>query len=185
MALPYRGDGSDRPGGFVVAPARMALWRDGRPLKQWRYVGVFGPRLMVCAGVVRLGPLPQVFWAVWDRERQALRERTYLLRRGGSVVSLAGGRVRVRDGAVHVDLAVGDGAPVETLSEHGPSWIWTRKQCAVPVRGTVEARRRAHRGRRARLRRRQRGLPRPLDRVGVVGRCRARWPTAAPSAGTS
>jgi hypothetical protein len=27
--------------------------------------------------------------------------------------------------------------PVETASPHGPSWIWTRKQGGVPVRGTV------------------------------------------------
>lgn len=136
MALPYRGDGSDRPAGFVVPPARMPLWHDGRPLKQWRYVGMYGERLMLCAGVVRVGPLPQVFWAVWDRGRDALRERTRVLRTRG-FVSLAGGRVRIRDGAVEADLVVEPGVAVETLSQHGPSWIWTRKQGAVRVRGSV------------------------------------------------
>src|SRR3712207_5736377 len=134
MALSYRGDGTDRPGGFVVPPARMPLTLDGRPLKQWRYVGVYGERLMVCAGVVRIGPLPQVFWAVWDRGREALRERTRLLRTRG-FVSLAGGRVRIADGDVAVDLVVEPGVPVETLSAHGDAWIWTRKQGDVRVHG--------------------------------------------------
>lgn len=138
MALPFRGDGSDRPAGFVVPPERMPLSLGRRPLKQWRYVGVYGSRLMLCVGVVRIGPLPQVFWAVWDREREALRERTRLRRARGSV-SLAGGRVHVRDGGVAIDLVV-DGAsvrPVETISPHGDAWIWTRKQGAVRATGVV------------------------------------------------
>ena len=138
MALPYRGDGSDRPAGLVVPPARMPLSLGGRPLKQWRYVGVYGSRLMLCVGVVRIGPLPQVFWAVWDREREALRERTRLRRARGSV-SLARGRVLVRDGGVAIDLAI-DGSevvPVETISPHGDAWIWTRKQGAVRATGVV------------------------------------------------
>jgi hypothetical protein len=135
LALPYRGDGSDRPAGLVLPPARMPLSLSGRPLKQWRYVGVYGSRLMLCVGVVRIGPLPQVFWAVWDRERQALRERT----RWRGTVSLARGRALVRDGGVAIDLVV-DGsavAPVETISPHGDAWIWTRKQAAVRVAGVV------------------------------------------------
>jgi hypothetical protein len=114
----------------------MPLALDGRPLKQWRYVGVYGSRLMVCAGVVRIGPLPQVFWAVWDRKREALRERTRLLRTRG-FVSLAGGRLRIADGDVLADLVVEPGLPVETLSEHGDAWIWTRKQGDVRVHGCV------------------------------------------------
>src|SRR4051812_4427565 len=138
MALPYRGDGSDRPAGLVLPPGRMPLSLDGRPLKQWRYVGVYGERLMICVGAVRIGPLPQVFWAVWDRRREALRERTRL-RRARGAVSLARGRVIVRDGDVAIDLVV-DGSevvPVETVSEHGESWIWTRKQGGVRVSGAV------------------------------------------------
>ena len=136
MALPYRGDGSDRPPGSAVPPARMPLVRDGRPLKRWRYVGVYGERLMLCAGVVRIGVVPQVFWAVWDRQREALRERTRLVRTRG-FVTLDGPRVVVRDGDVAVDLELTPGAGVETLSQHGPSWIWTRKEGAVRARGVV------------------------------------------------
>src|SRR4028119_1288494 len=49
--------------------------------KAWRYAGIFGEELMVCAGVVRVGPARQAFWAVWDRRAEVLRERTRLLPR--------------------------------------------------------------------------------------------------------
>ena len=132
VRLPYRGDGSDRP----VDLAAMPLMLRGRPRKQWRYVGVFGPRLMLCAGVVRIGPFPQCFWAVWDREKQALRERTRM-RAPRQFVRLPPGRVIVSDGGVSIDLAVEPGVPVETASAAGSAWIWTRKQGAVRVSGTV------------------------------------------------
>ena len=103
--LPYRGSGAGRPPGLVVPPARMPLVVAGRPLKRWRYVGVFGERLMLCAGVVRVGVLPQTFWAVWDRRRGALRERTRLLRPLRYVsVSEDATRVVIRDGTVFAEL---------------------------------------------------------------------------------
>jgi hypothetical protein len=134
--LPYRGSGADRPPEIVVPPARMPLVSAGRPLKRWRYVGVFGERLMLCAGVVWIGPLPQTFWAVWDRRRLALRERTRMAR-PRRFVSLPEGAVVIRDGTVSADLVVEPGVPVETASQHGPSWIWTRKQAGVRVHGRV------------------------------------------------
>ncbi|HEX2084467.1 MAG TPA: DUF2804 family protein [Solirubrobacteraceae bacterium] len=135
--LPYRGSGEDRPAGLVVPPARMPLLAHGRPLKRWRYVGVFGDRLMLCAGVVRIGVLPQTFWAVWDRRREALRERTRLVRPLRFVSLPLDGRVVIRDGTVAADLVVAPGTPVETASQHGPAWIWTRKQGGVRVTGRV------------------------------------------------
>ena len=109
----------------------------GRPLKRWRYVGVFGERLMLCAGVVWVGVLPQTFWAVWDRRREALRERTRLLR-PLRFVSLPGdGRVVIRDVTVTADLTVTPGVGVETATPDGPAWIWTRKQAGVRVQGRV------------------------------------------------
>src|SRR5829696_9235744 len=129
--LPYRGDGSDRPVDLVGMPVALR----GRPRKQWRYVGVFGERLMLCAGVVRIGPLPQCFWAIWDREKQALRERTRM-RAPRRYVRLPDGRVLIDDGGVHVNLQVEPGVAVETASPAGDVWIWTRKQGAVRVRGT-------------------------------------------------
>ena len=54
----------------------MPLLRGGRPLKRWRYVGVYGPEVMLCAASVRIGGIPQAFWAVLDRETGALADRT-------------------------------------------------------------------------------------------------------------
>jgi hypothetical protein len=114
-----------------VPPARMRLWRDGRPLKRWRYVGLYGDDLMLCAAAVRIAGLPQAFWATWDREQ--LRERTVFLP----------GAVRL-DGVARFRGAEltwqPDGDAMEVVSRHGDSYIWTRKQ---PVRatGTVDGRR--------------------------------------------
>jgi hypothetical protein len=89
---------------------------------------------MLCAGIVRVAGLPQCFWAVWHRGAGALRERTRM--RLGTV-ALPDGAVRVRDGAVAIDLALEPaGEPVEVASRHGGSWIWTRKAPAT-ARGTV------------------------------------------------
>ncbi len=134
-ALPWRGPGPDRPD-LPLPPGRMPIRRNGRWRKRWRYVGVFGERLMLCAGLVRIGPVPQAFWAIWDRERRALRERTRM-RSPRRYVRLPPGRVLIADGGVAVDLEVLAGVPVETASPAGQAWIWTRKQGAVRVRGTV------------------------------------------------
>ena len=112
----------------------MRGWRGGRPLKHWRYVGVYGPQLSVCAGVVHVGPSRQAFWAVWDRERGRLHERT-VLRRGGVV--LDPGRMVVRDRGVEIDLVVEESEGVEIVSSHGRSYIWTRKQGGVRAHGSV------------------------------------------------
>src|SRR4051812_28262284 len=74
--LPVRGDGSVRLTSLPVPPQRMALWRGGRPLKRWRYIGGYGPELMLCALSVRLGGVPQAGWAAWDRAAGVPRERT-------------------------------------------------------------------------------------------------------------
>jgi hypothetical protein len=114
----------------------MALVRGRRPLKRWRYVGVFGSDAILCAGIVRVAGVPQCFWAVWDRAAGELRERTRM--RLGTV-ALPDGAVRVRDRAsgVAIDLALqAAGEPVEVTSPHGASYIWTRKQPAT-ARGTV------------------------------------------------
>jgi hypothetical protein len=120
--------------GTRPTPARMALVRDRRPLKRWRYAGVYGPEVMLCAGIVRVAGVPQSFWAVWDRAGGVLRERTRM--RLGTV-ALPDGVVRVRDRGVAIDLVLeGAGAPVEVTSPHGASFIWTRKRPAS-ARGTV------------------------------------------------
>lgn len=133
--LPYRGDGSMLPQGLALPPGRMPLWHRGRVLKRWRYVGVWGDAFMVCAGVVRIAGLPQTFWAVWDRERGRLHERTRLRPWG---VDVGGARVTVRDGEVALDLELAPaGAPVEVVSDHRGAHIWTRK-LPLRVEGTVK-----------------------------------------------
>lgn len=129
--LPYRGDGSQRPP-LAVPPERMPLLYRGRPLKLWRYLGVYGETHMLCMGLVKVGGIPQAFWAVWDRGEKRLHERTTKFRTGHVVIS--DDSASVDDGTVSVSLAITpDGEPVETMSNHGPGYIWTRK---LPVAAT-------------------------------------------------
>jgi len=141
--LPWRGLSAARRPPQIVLGA-MPLSVGGRLRKRWRYVGVYGERLMLCAGVVQVGLAGQTFWAVWDRERGVLRERTRLWR-GTSYVRLPHTGVHVRDGDVEVALGFveedGGGAPVpvETASpvDGGAAWMWTRKTGGLRLRGTV------------------------------------------------
>jgi hypothetical protein len=114
----------------------MPLFRRGRMLKRWRYVGVYAADVMLCAGAARLGPVPQSWWAVWERDRKRLSERTRL--RGGGV-DLGEHRVRVRDGAVEVDLVLDDDAAgeVEVVTPDGRGYAWTSKRAPVRARGSV------------------------------------------------
>jgi hypothetical protein len=106
----------------------------GRPLKAWRYVGAYGPEIMLCLGLVRVGPLHQSFWAVWDRTTERLYERTLVGRRE---VRLPAGRAEVRSRDVFIDLRLGETAGIETVSRSGGSYAWTRKQGGVAIRGRV------------------------------------------------
>jgi hypothetical protein len=113
----------------------MPMFRDRRPLKRWRYVGAYGPELMLCAGDARIGPLRQRFWAVATPDGR-IRERTALVRSGG--VALRGPELAIDAEAVRARLRVDESAGVETLSPHGRSYIWTRKQGGVRVSGLIE-----------------------------------------------
>jgi Domain of unknown function (DUF2804), C-terminal len=135
----YRGDGSERPAGVVVPPARMPLLRAGRMLKRWRYVGFYGPEIMLCVGSAHVGPSRQVWWAVWDRRARRLDERTRQLTGRRRVDVEGAGRVRVDDGQVSIELALSEGPGVETVTPAGRTYIWTRKQGGVPARGRVRA----------------------------------------------
>ncbi|HEX3433901.1 MAG TPA: hypothetical protein VHT25_07545, partial [Solirubrobacteraceae bacterium] len=98
-------------------PQRLALVRGGRPLKRWRYVGIFNEQLMACAALVQLGPAWQSFWALYRREHDELRERTRLLPRARALrldtatLDPAGpaqepGRLRIDDGGVALELTL-------------------------------------------------------------------------------
>jgi hypothetical protein len=131
---PARSDHTPRVEGLPLPPQRMPLVRDGRPLKVWRYVGLYAQELMLCAGSVRIAGVPQSFWAVWDREAGVLRERTTWSPRQ---VALPAGHARVRHRGTRVTLTLAPfGDPVDVLSPHGASWIWTRKTLARAT-GTV------------------------------------------------
>jgi hypothetical protein len=105
-----------------------------RPLKAWRYVGVFGRELMACAALVRVGRARQCFWAVWDRERRRLYERTSL---GVGAVVLRPGYVAVRGDGIAIDLELAETAGIETVCRTGSSYAWTRKQGGIEARGTL------------------------------------------------
>lgn len=115
----------------------MPRWRAGRPLKRWRYVGVYTPELMLCVGEARVGPVPQRWWAIALPEGE-LRERT-TFGRGGVELGGETGRVAVRADGVSIELELDESEGVETASPVGDrgAYIWTRKQACVPVRGTV------------------------------------------------
>lgn len=105
-----------------------------RPLKAWRYVGVYAPELMLCIGSVRIGRARQAFWAVWDRRAHRLHERTRL---GHGEVALTAGYAAVRARDVRIELELDEVPGVETISPTGASYAWTRKQGGIRVRGRV------------------------------------------------
>lgn len=120
----------------------MPLFSGTRPLKRWRYVGAFCEELMLCAAIVQVGPARQSFWAVLTREDSRLRERTHTLIRRGSVELEPGrpgepGRLRVRDGAVRIDLALQEDAGWEATCPHGAEHVWTRKQAGIRAHGAL------------------------------------------------
>jgi hypothetical protein len=100
----------------------------GRPLKAWRYVGIYGQDFMICAAVVRIGPTRQSFWAVWDRHR--LRQRTSLSCRG---VRMDHGRLRIPE--LQLDVRLEEHPGIETVCPTGSSYAWTRKQGGITARG--------------------------------------------------
>jgi hypothetical protein len=139
-SLPYRGRfGAVRPeslSGLALPPAAMPPRQRLRPLKAWRYVGVYGPELMLCLAAVRIGPARQAFWALWDREACRLHERTVI---GRGPVELGRGRALVRDRETEIVLELEETAGIETVCRSGATYAWTRKQGGIRARGTVRA----------------------------------------------
>jgi hypothetical protein len=138
-ALPYRGAfGDARPAELhhlPLPPEAMPGHQGLRPLKAWRYVGVFSPELMLCLGSVRVGPAVQSFWALWDRTARRLRERT---RNGRGAVALDLGSAHLDDDGVRLELELDEDAGVETVCASGRSYAWTRKQGGIRARGRIE-----------------------------------------------
>jgi Protein of unknown function (DUF2804) len=136
--LPHRGRfGDPRPAaldGLALPPSVMPGRFGSRPLKAWRYVGVFAPELMLCVATARIGRARQSFWAVWDRREARLRERTALGRAG---VTLGRGSVSVRDRELRIALTLDERPGVESVCRSGDGYGWTRKQGGIDARGTV------------------------------------------------
>ena len=128
MPLPARGS-AVRELGLPLPPAPMPRWQGRRPLKRWRYVGVYGPELQLCVGAACIGPVPVRWWAIAEPGRPLVEGR-----RG---IALEPGVVRVRQGDVAIELEVDEADPVETATEYGATFAWTAKQADVAVRGTV------------------------------------------------
>jgi hypothetical protein len=141
------------PPGASAGGERMPILRGGRPLKRWRYVGVFCEELMACAALVQVGPARQSFWAMCTRADGRLRERTRMLARRRAV-ALTPGRMRIRDGATLLDLTLGEDEGIQARCAHGAGLrsgggsrdgsktlgageVWTRKQAGVRAHGTL------------------------------------------------
>jgi Protein of unknown function (DUF2804) len=118
----------------------MPLFRGTRPLKRWRYVGVFCEDFSLCAAWVRVGPAAQTFWAVLERAGGRaggrLLERTRLARRRGAL-DLAPGRLRIDDAGVAAELTLDEDGGIEATCPHGNAYVWTRKQAGVRAYGTL------------------------------------------------
>ncbi|HYP47935.1 MAG TPA: DUF2804 family protein [Thermoleophilaceae bacterium] len=129
---PVRGTGVRRLD-LPLPPGRMPFLRRRRPLPRWRYVGVYGPELMLCVGDARVAGMPQRWWALALSDG-ALHERTSA---GGGGVELSPGLVRVESPGVSIELTIDESEGIEVVSPHGRAYIWTRKQGDAAVRGAV------------------------------------------------
>jgi hypothetical protein len=116
----------------------MPLRAHGQNRKRWRYVGVFGPELMLCAARAQVGPFRQSFWVLWDRAGQRRYDHTSL-RPGSREVRMDGGRIEIEAREVRASLTLGERAPIEATCSSGSGWAWTRKRAGVPVLGTIAA----------------------------------------------
>ena len=160
------------------APPR-ACQRRGRPLKRWRYVGVFGEDLMACFGAradrrAAAGLLGRRHWGTAPERR--VRERTRFAPRRRRPARRRRARARRRRPARRARRRADRG-------DEPPRRARRSGRASTPARVRGHARRPAVdlRGADRRLGR----LPRARDRVAVGGGRRARPRTAATCAGTS
>ncbi len=119
----------------------MRLFAGTRPLKRWRYVGVFDERVMICAAHVQVGPARQTFWGIFVRTGRApdggaMIGRTRVVPRRGAL-DVGAGRLRIRDGEVLLELELEEEGGIETRCPNGREWVWTRKQAGVRARGAL------------------------------------------------
>lgn len=111
------------------------MWRRGRLLKRWRYVGYFSQEVMMCAGEARVGPVPRRWWAIAE-PGAAIRQKSSL---GSAGLRMNGRRVNVGFEEVEVALELDESTGVEVVTPvgQGGGYIWTRKQGDAGVRGSI------------------------------------------------
>ena len=143
-ALPWRGPTEDRPD-LPIPPAKMPIRFAGTWRKRWRYVGAFGEQVMLCAASVRIGPLGQTFWAVFDRRSGEVIENTKQIlpaqrgevwteRAEGQIwqLGVSGERLRTRIAAREATAKLTfseTGAWAESVCPNGEgAYVWTRKR---------------------------------------------------------
>lgn len=115
----------------------MPLRSQGQTRKRWRYVGFYGPRVMLCAARAQIGPLGQCFWALWDRESGRSYANTRL-KPGSREVRMDGPQIEIAARGLRASLRLGDSTSIETICPSGSGWGWTRKRAGVPICGTIE-----------------------------------------------
>ncbi len=119
----------------------MPLFRGTRPLKRWRYVGVFDERVMICAASIQVGPARQTFWGIYERAGVApgggtTIERTRMIPRRGAL-DLTPGSLRIRDDEVSLELTLEEDDGIEATCPNGDAYVWTRKQAGKRAHGTL------------------------------------------------
>jgi hypothetical protein len=116
----------------------MPIFSGARPLKRWRYVGVFSEELMACAALVQVGFARQSFWALYRRaeDRDELRERTRMRPRAREL-RLEPGRLLLSDRGVQLSLQLDEDDGIETTCANAAKHVWTRKQAGVAAHGTL------------------------------------------------
>lgn len=138
----------EEPTGCLAAERFLAgrgLFDRGRPLKRWRWVGIFSEQLMACAARVQIGPAHQTFWALCPAPGGGtMRERTRLVPRRGEVELVHGspggsppGMLRIRDRGVVLELTLAEQPGFQARCPNGRSESWTRKQAGVKAEGTL------------------------------------------------
>ncbi len=111
----------------------MSLLDGTRPLKRWRWVGIFSEELMACAALVQVGLARQSFWALHLRDSDGpLRERTRMFPRRSEVQLTMGrpassgaparlGRVVIHDRGVALDVSLQEEAGFQSSAPTGPA----------------------------------------------------------------
>lgn len=131
---PYRGDGSDRPSGVPLPPQHLSLFRSGQLRKSWHYVSFWSRELSFCAAQVKVGPLKQEYWGIWDRAAGVFRQASHIF---GSRIQLHPRRVQVKDNDVEIEVAFENCLSFEVYRPAGRAYIWSHKDYSSEAHGIV------------------------------------------------